>query len=92
MEPAESKTLVGTVVFLAANRGSKSEGTFPFLYLGRDAKPVRLLLKDDNPFENKGLSEYDGMAVEVTGRVADGGTLVVDHVRTINTSTKENDE
>ena len=83
MESEESKTLVGTVVFLAANRGSKSEGTFPFLYLGRDARPVRLLLKGDNPFENKGFSEYDGKAVEVSGKTTDAGLFVVETVKIV---------
>ena len=83
MESEESKTLVGTVVFLAANRGSKSEGTFPFLYLGRDAKPVRLLLKGDNPFENKGFVEYDGKVVEVSGKTTEAGMLVVETVKSV---------
>ncbi len=83
MEPSERKTLAGTVVYLPANPGSKSEGTFPYLYLGKGVTPVRLMRKGDNPFENDGLSEYDGKAVEVAGISTDGGTFVVDDVKTI---------
>lgn len=80
MEPTQRKTLAGTVVYLPANPGSKSEGTLPFLYLGKGIASVRLMRKGDNPFENDGLSEYDGKAVEVAGHSTDAGTFVVDEV------------
>lgn len=59
-------TLHGIVVFLRSNIGSKSEAKVPYLYVNREEK-IRLMKKNDNPFENHGLDEYDGKPVEVSG-------------------------
>ena len=75
--------LRGTVVFLKANEGSKSESILPFLYQRRDVPPQRVMLRNDNPFENTGFSAYDGRQVEVVGEIVPSGTFVVDEVHTI---------
>ena len=71
--------LTGTVVFLLANIGSKSEGVLPFLYVNKEEK-IKLFLKGDNPFENKGLLPYDGKAVEVVGMKKRNGTFVIEKI------------
>ena len=62
-EPIET---TGTVVFLLFNVGTKSEAKVPFLYIDRDIM-YKLVLKGDNPFENKRLFPFDGQRVRVTG-------------------------
>lgn len=66
LETNTPATLHGTVIFLPNNVGSKSEAISPFLYINRDEK-IQLMKKDDNPFENHGLYEYDSKSVEVKG-------------------------
>ena len=79
MEDIKTETLTGTVVFLEANQGSKSEGVFPYLYVSRDEK-IKLLLKGDNPFENTALHPYDGKPVEIVGMRKRNGTFVIERV------------
>ena len=76
----QSENLEGVVVFLPAHEGSKSEGVYPFLYQGREKPVVKLALKGDNPFENKGLLGYDGKNVKVIGAFLRTGTFVVESV------------
>ena len=80
MNDGEKKRLKGVVVFLRVNEGSKSESVAPFLYQGKDARPVPLFLRGDNPFENGGLSAYDGMCVEVAGATGRGDVFEVEDV------------
>lgn len=81
MENENSKIkLQGTIVFLKANEGSKSEALVPFLYQGRDTPLQKIMLRDDNPFENKGFLSYDGKTVEISGNIAQSGTFIVDEV------------
>ena len=76
----------GTVVFLLFAAGTKSEAKVPFLYVNRDTM-YKLLLKGDNPFENRGILPFDGKRVRVTGvkkvnireQIA-AGTLVADSI------------
>ena len=82
-EPIET---TGTVVFLLFNTGTKSEAKVPFLYIDKDTI-YKLVLKGDNPFENKGLLPLDGKRVRVTGvkkeNIKKGyaaGTLVADSI------------
>ena len=75
------ETFKGTIMFLPDKIGSKSEAVYPFLYVNRDMY-FKVLLKDDNPFENKGLVPFDGRFVEIVG--AKGRrTFVVETVRTV---------
>ena len=81
MENENSRTrLQGTIVFLKANEGSKSEALVPFLYQNQDAPLQKVMLRDDNPFENNGMSQYDGKAVKIFGEIALSGTFVVDEI------------
>jgi hypothetical protein len=77
---------IGTVVFLQFNTGTKSEGKVPFLYIDRDTV-YKLVLKGDNPFENRGFVPFDGKRVRVTGVKKENikkeyaaGTLIADSV------------
>lgn len=83
-EDAKTK-LQGTIVFLKANEGSKSEAVLPFLYQKRNVPICKVMLRGDNPFENNGLSSYDGRWVELVGETALSGTFVVDEVRLLPT-------
>lgn len=74
------KTLIGTLIFLPSNVGSKSEAVLPYLYRSRTEAPVRVLLKRDNPFENKGFDAYDGCHVALCGDFAPSGTFIVETV------------
>ena len=62
----EQQTHKGTIIYLPDAVGSKSEAVYPFLYIAR-GNFFKLLLKGDNPFENKGLLPYDGKQVEIVG-------------------------
>lgn len=62
----EIKTLTGTVIFQKTNEGSKSESIQPFLYVNQN-EIVHIFMKNSNPFENKGLQEYDGKIVSAKG-------------------------
>ena len=72
--------LQGTIVFLKANEGSKSEALVPFLYQGRDVPLQKVMRRNDNPFENNGFAPYDGKTVEISGEIAVSGTFIVDEV------------
>lgn len=72
--------LHGTIVFLKENEGSKSEAVVPYLYQNRDIALRKVMLKDDNPFENNAFAPYDGKSVEISGEVALSGTFIVDEV------------
>lgn len=76
----EKQKLVGTVVFLKTNEGSKSEAIVPFLYQGKDSSPQRIMLREDNPFENNGLTAYDGKTVELAGAIAPSGTFLAETI------------
>lgn len=80
MEQQVDQELIGTVVFLNENDGSKSECVSPFLYLGRGVPPRRVMMENDNPFENRGFAPYDGLVVKVVGHEGRGGVFLVDRV------------
>ena len=80
MQESEKSKLQGVVMFLKTNEGSKSEALMPFLYRGRDIPPQKILLKNDNPFENNGFASYDGKLVELSGSTALSGTFIVDEI------------
>lgn len=80
MENAE-KTLTkhGTVIFLSSKKGSKSEGLYPFLYESAEICS-RIMLKDDNPFENTVLRSYDGQQVEIICHKGRNDILIIDSI------------
>lgn len=69
----------GIIIFLEANTGSKSEGIFPFLY-ETAGKYTRIMLKDDNPFENNGLRPWDGQRVELLCEKGRGDILIINSI------------
>ena len=73
----------GTIIFKLVDEGSKSERRAPFLKEPGEVPPTPLYLKHDNPFENRGFADYEGKEVELVGEVDNGGTLVVESVKTI---------
>jgi len=81
MENENSKIRMhGTIIFLKTNEGSKSEAFLPFLYRNREVPLQKVMLRDDNPFENNGFVPYDGKTIEISGEIALSGTFVVDEI------------
>lgn len=74
----------GIVIFRAENKRSKSEGMFPYLYIG-EGEFVRIKLENDNPFENNGLWEYDSKKVDVCGELNELNTFIISSIRLDNT-------
>jgi|GEM_PF-6890190 len=69
------KQFTGTVQYAPFAQGSKSEGERPFL-VAEDGSRILLYKKNDNPFENKGLSAYAGKRVLLQGEVVNGAIEV----------------
>ena len=69
----------GIVIFKEANKNSKSEGVFPYLYVG-EGKFVKIRLQNANPFENNELSKYDSKSVVVEGEYNDNDTFIVSYI------------
>ena len=72
-------TRSGIVIFLAANRGSKSEGVYPYLYESA-GNYMRIMMKDDNPFENSELVNYDGERVTISGSMGRSNIFIVNNI------------
>lgn len=62
----EVMELEGVVQFFPFAVGSKSESIRPYL-VQKDGTRTLLYKKDDNPFENKGLTGYQNQWVRVQG-------------------------
>jgi len=75
--------MTGVVIFLLSNEGSKSESHMPYLYRSKTEPLMPLLLKNDNPFENNGLTMYDGLKVDIVGEIGASGTCVVDEIKSV---------
>lgn len=73
-----SETLSGVVIFQRTNAGSKSEALLPYLYRGKDEPLLPVYLKDDNPFENSGLTAYDGQSVTIVGAIERGKFVITE--------------
>lgn len=56
----------GIVVFKFENKGSKSEGSYPYLYL-KNAEFLRIWREGDCSLFGEGLKEFDGKYVSVEG-------------------------
>ena len=69
----------GIVIFKEANKNSKSEGVFPYLYVG-EGKFVKIRLQNANPFENDELTKYDSKFVVVEGEYNDNNTFIVSYI------------
>lgn len=70
----DTEEIRGLVVFMRSGVGTKSEGVYPYVYRGRNAPPVKLYVKGDNPFENNALTKYDGVRVIAYGSYRNGHT------------------
>lgn len=69
----------GIIVFKKCNSGSKSEGIYPFLYIGNGAF-IRVFDPNDNPFTNENLHTYDGQAVTIEGALDENEILLVQKI------------
>lgn len=63
--------LSGIIEYKTFAKGSKSESLRPFICL-ENGSQILLYKKDDNPFENKGLTEFEGKKVSVEGELVNG--------------------
>ena len=82
LEKGIEVVLQGTIVFLATNEGSKSEGVFPYLYQDSETK-IKIFREGDNPFENHGFDDFDGKRVELKGSLGRGNVFVVKEIKAI---------
>ena len=73
----------GIVIFLESKKGSKSEEIYPFLYESAGVC-TRIMMKGDNPFENKCLRLYDGVPVIVHGTKGRSDILIVSSIEKIS--------
>lgn len=71
----------GVVIFKLSAVGSKSEGVTPFLYVNKD-NLIPIVLKGDNPFENRGMEKYDGKYIKASGEIK-SNTLVISEVEVL---------
>lgn len=85
-------TLKGKIEYRTFAEGTKSESQRPYICF-ENGTQILLYKKNDNPFENKGFTEYEGLEVQVEGEL-NGGTFVVENVQTESslneTTDKEN--
>ena len=65
----------GIMIFKQAKMGSKSEGIYPYLYMGK-AEFTKVYFKGDNPFENATLWKYDGKKVVLEGELNENKLFV----------------
>ena len=72
----------GMVIFQMANKGSKSEGMYPFLRL-EDGTLVKIAYKGDNPFENTTLKGYELKCVALEGELNENGKFIATEIREI---------
>ena len=86
VNPEDLTKLYGTIIFYRTAQGSKSERLAPFLYQSRDVEPLRVFLKNDNPFENKGLLQYDGRFVALTGSMSPNGVFLIETINQFDLS------
>ncbi len=70
----------GIIVFKSANAKSKSEGVFPYLYLG-NGEFVKIRLEDANPFENEELKAFDTKKVIVEGEFNENNTFIATSIK-----------
>lgn len=76
-------TKEGVVVFLRSNEGSKSECILPYLYMGRTEPMLPLYLENDNPFENRGMTKYDGHRVRIDGKTSNNNVFIVNKINAV---------
>lgn len=69
----------GTVVFKFKNKGSKSEGNYPYLYLG-NAEFLKIWLEGDATLFGKGLKVFDGKYVSVEGDYNEYNVFVISEI------------
>ena len=84
-------SFTGTVVFRLENAGSKSEGTFPFLYL-KNGVFLRIWREGDYSAFGDGMREFDGGRVTAYGKQDENGTLVVTKIEPTDASEDHNQE
>ena len=81
----------GTVVFRDANKGSKSEGKFPYLEL-ENGELVKVKLKGDNPFTNAKLKAFSDSLVEAEGEYNDNKTFIITEISKLESTVEEANE
>lgn len=69
----------GKVVFILTDVGSKSEGEYPFIELGK-GKRAKVYLEGDDPFGNGGMRDYEGKTVVAEGEFNEYGIFIAKSV------------
>lgn len=70
----------GIVVFQLANKKSKSEGVFPYLYIG-DGDFLKIRLENDRSFDGAGLKPYDSKTVVVEGELNENNVFMISSIK-----------
>lgn len=83
-------TLKGKIEYKTFAAGTKSESVRPYLCF-ENGTQILLYKKNDNPFENKGFTEYTDLEVSVEGDL-ENGTFVVENILTEDSSTETDSE
>lgn len=63
--------LSGFIQYKTFAEGTKSESSRPYIIL-ENGSQILLYKMNDNPFENKGLLEFEGKNVSVEGELVNG--------------------
>ena len=83
--------LQGILIFQYTNVGSRSEGYFPYLYLGY-GNMVKVAYVKDAPFTNAILREYDGKPMAFEGHFNDNNTFIAKSFTELNSVELEKPE
>lgn len=78
-ESEGDEKLTGTVVYRYENKGSKSEGMFPYLYI-QNGRFVKIWLDGDYSLFGDDLKKFDGRHVSVRGTRNEYDYLIVTHI------------
>lgn len=67
--------LTGKIQYKTFAEGTKSECLRPYIFL-ENGSQILLYKKNDNPFENKGFTEYENQTISIEGEFENGTFLV----------------
>lgn len=82
LEKGVETVLRGTIIYLRANVGSKSEGVYPCLYLDRNTM-IKIFKEGDDPIGNHGFDEFDGKLVDLKGSLGRSNFFIVKEIKAI---------
>lgn len=82
--------LTGVVLYRIFAEGTKSESSRPYIFL-ENGSQILLYKKSDNPFENKGFTNYENQTITVEGEFSNG-VFIVENILEDNKLPKNEEE